>query len=100
MLGSTPRVFTELIYSLKFYYMLSIVMASQGEPPAVSGRALDEYIKDLKEIKMFSNEVLNWNCIVAYQQLPKEFLRMYNIEVSDTDRTIKIIEDYHKPSGR
>jgi hypothetical protein len=80
--------------------MLSIVLAAQGEPPSISGRALNEYLKDIKETKQFSDTVLNWNCFIAYQQIDKSFLRMYGIEVSDTDRTIKIIEDYHKPSGR
>ena len=99
MIGAA-RIQQEILNSLRFYYMLAIVLSEGEEPESVSCQSLKSYLEDIRKDHYISEEVLIYHMNKAYQSLPTEFLRLHRIEVNPDDRHIKIVEEYHAPSGR
>lgn len=91
---------SEIVDSLRFYFMLSITLSSQGVDRNVYEKSLNEFIKDIKTNLLLSDEMLGRYSRAAYNSLDKEFLHLHNFEINPDDRSIKIVEEYHAPSGR
>ena len=80
--------------------MLGIKLASQGEPESICCQSLNTFLNNIREDNYMSEEVIQAHCNLAYKSLPTEFLKIHNIEINSDDRHIRIVEEYHKPSGR
>lgn len=83
----------DVIISFKFYIMFSIFLSNSGMSEERSSRALQEYIKTLKESDghFKDPEVLCAYMQEAYTKLPSEFLDLFEIPSSLGDG-IKIVD--------